>query len=571
MAEWTSLLNDAKRQASEQFEAAWQLHVDRVAEALESGWRENIQRVVDQRFDRLSEELTTANTAYLETEVETQLKQRLDSELEPLVEQRAQERLEAMLEERVAARLGEVLEPAVEERLQQVLAERLAEQLEPEVERRLAEALPQRVEEELAKQLPEKLEAELAPRVQAEVENRLEWEVAFRLAQVMPERVEASVQERLTQLLPERVQEAVAARLSEEVPAAVDAERARLEGEFNPRLEEAKEQIREEVRTETVAKTRDSARRELGLQLSQALRVFRRAHDANEWKEAVLDAVQSFTALSALFLVTKDRFALEGVRGMVGELETSFELEFEEAAAFQNCLQSRDVVVAVRGDSEVSPYVMSLRPDAAPSKCFIFPVTIEDTVAAILYVEPGEQPLEVGAVETLVTAAGLSLGAIRAARAVSSSSLVNIAAAISGDGTEHSVLEPVPVGATVVPNGNGTHAAAAATVAVPERSFSWDALSTEERELHMRAQRFARVQVAEMRLYKDDAVKSGRRDANIYLRLRSEIDEARERYQAQFLDGQETHMRDYLHAELVETLAIDNPQLMGPDYPGALS
>jgi hypothetical protein len=104
---------------------------------------------------------------------------------------------------------------------------------------------------------------------------------------------------------------------------------------------------------------------------------------------------------------------------------------------------------------------------------------------------------------------------------------------------------------------------------LPEKSFSWDDLTQEERDNHMRAQRFARTQVAEMRLYKDDAVKSGRRDSNIYLRLKEEIDTARERYQSQFLDGQ-THMRDYLHAELVETLAIDNPQLMGPDYPGSL-
>ncbi|MFN8687912.1 MAG: hypothetical protein ACK52Z_06635, partial [Acidobacteriota bacterium] len=69
--------------------------------------------------------------------------------------------------------------------------------------------------------------------------------------------------------------------------------------------------------------------------------------------------------------------------------------------------------------------------------------------------------------------------------------------------------------------------------------------------------------------YKDEAVRAGRRDANLYTRLQQEIDEARLRYQMQFLEGQ-NHMRDYLHGELVETLAIDNPQLMGPDYPGPL-
>jgi hypothetical protein len=282
--------------------------------------------------------------------------------------------------------------------------------------------------------------------------------------------------------------------------------------------------------------------------------------------------VAPFCALTALFLVTKDRYTLEGVRGMAGELETIFELEFHEAAAFQNAHESKDLVVSLRGDSEVSPYVMSLRPEIGEGKSYVFPVMVQDQVAALLYIEPKEEePLEIGAIETIVTAAGLGLHSIRAARAVQTSSLVNIATALnpfnggpSEAGFNELRFEPVAVGAAEVAVGaNGV------APVLPDRGFSWDDLTQEERENHMRAQRFARTQVAEMRLYKDEAVKSGRRDGNIYLRLKEEVDAARERYQSQFLDGQ-THMRDYLHAELVETLAIDNPQLMGPDYPGAL-
>lgn len=527
MAEWNSLFEEAQRAAGEQFEAAWKLHVDRVAETLESGWRENIARVVEQRFTSLKEELTAANEQYLSEKVEAEVAARLDGEWE--------------------ARL--------EEHKQQVLNE--------EFEQRVAQEVEQRLAERLEAELPERIDAALREQLDAQVAARLEDEVALRMAQVLPEKVELGVEEKLAALLPERVQETVALRLSEEVPAQVARERAVWEDEFLPMVEKA----REEVRLETAEKTRDAARRELGLQLSQALRVFRRATDGNEWKEAFLDAVQPYCALSALFLVTKDRFSLEGVRGMAGELETGFDLEFEEAAAFYNALESKDVVVAVRSDSEVSPYVMSLRPDATPGKCFLFPVLVQDVVAALLYLEPGEQPLEVGAVETLVNAAGLALTGIRAARAVQTSSLVNIVSAINPEegGVEgHNPFVPAPVG-VATGAGDGSQQVAV----LPERSFNWDDLTQEQRELHMRAQRFARVQVAEMRLYKDDAVKAGRRDSNIYLRLKPEIDEARERYLAQFLDGQ-NHMRDYLHGELVETLAIDNPQLMGPDYPGSL-
>jgi hypothetical protein len=529
MAEWNSLFDETQRLAGEQFEAAWKLHVDRVHETLETGWRDHIARVVEVRFASLKADLTAANEVYLAERIEQEVQIRLDEEWQ--------------------SRLEEFIEQSLNE----------------EFDQRLNEALEAKLAERLEAEMPERIEQAVQQNLEAQVAARLEDEVALRLAQVLPEKIETGVQDRLNQILPERVQEIVSLRLAEEVPVQVALERTAWEEEFLPMVDQA----REEVRVETAEKTRDAARRELGLQLSQALRVFRRANDGVQWKEAFLDALQPYCALSALFLVTRDRFSLEGVRGMLGELETGFDLEFEEAAAFYNSLESKDVVVAVRSDSEVSPYVMSLRPDATPGKCFIFPVLVQDTVAALLYLEPNEEALEVGAVETLVTAAGLTLLGIRAARAVQASSLVSIASAINPIGIEGVPIDPfvqvpVPAGALAI---SGEQSPAVAVVL--ERSFNWDTLSQEQRELHMRAQRFARVQVAEMRLYKDDAVKSGRRDSNIYLRLKGEIDEARERYMSQFLDGQ-PHMRDYLHGELVETLAIDNPQLMGPDYPGPL-
>lgn len=520
------MFDEARRQAGEQFEAAWKLHVDRVAETLESGWRENIASVVEQRFQCLKNEITAANENYLADRLESELRERLNGEWHARIEEHKQ----------------------------------LA--FDEEFQRRVEQEVGARIEDRVSAELSGRVEQTLRERVDAELAARLEAELASRIEELLPQKVEQGVQERLNELLPQQVEETVAERLRVEIPEQLARERALWDEEFMPMVD----RVREETRLETAEKTREAARHELGLQLSQALRVFRQASDGNEWKEVLLDAVQPYCSLCALFLVTKDRFSLKGVRGMAGELETGFELEFEEAAAFQNSLESKDVVVAVRSDSEVSPYVMSLRPDAEPGKCFLFPVLVQDAVAALLYLEPGEQPLEVGAVETLVNSAGLALAGMRAARALQTSSLVNIASAINpvdGAGATVEALLAVPAGAV------GGPVQASQTAVIPERSFSWDDLSHEQRDLHMRAQRFARVQVAEMRLYKDEAVRAGRRDANLYTRLQQEIDEARLRYQMQFLEGQ-NHMRDYLHGELVETLAIDNPQLMGPDYPGPL-
>lgn len=537
MAEWKSLLDDAKLEASEQFKAAWKLHVDKVSDVLESGWRENIARVVEQRFEALKQDITSANEEWLAKQVEERVAARLNDEWEAQIGQQVENRLSAEFDERVSHK--------VEEQMALRLEEEVGARLEQEVQRRVAEILPEKIE----------------AGIQAQLEERLE----------------SAVSDKVVSLLPERVEEVLALRLAEELPGriaqAVAAEKEKWDAEFLPLVDQAKQESAEQATSavaEATAKARNTARHELGQQLGQSLRVLRVASDGVQWRDAVLDAVAPFCTLTALFLVTKDRYTLEGVRGMAGELETIFELEFHEAAAFQNAHESKDLVVSVRGDSEVSPYVMSLRPEVHDGKSYVFPVMVQDQVAALLYIEPKEdQPLEIGAIESIVTASGLALHAIRAARAVQASSLVNIATALNPAEANYGELRFEPVAVGVAEMALGSNGASGVAPVLPERPFSWDDLTQEERENHMRAQRFARTQVAEMRLYKDDAVKSGRRDGNIYLRLKEEVDAARERYQSQFLDGQ-THMRDYLHAELVETLAIDNPQLMGPDYPGPL-
>ena len=90
---------------------------------------------------------------------------------------------------------------------------------------------------------------------------------------------------------------------------------------------------------------------------------------------------------------------------------------------------------------------------------------------------------------------------------------------------------------------------------------AWFELSRPEQELHLKAQRFARVQVAEMRLYKPAAVKDGRARRDLYAVLETEIDNSRKLFQRDYLTATPT-MVDYLHLELVRTLANDEVDLL---------
>jgi hypothetical protein len=98
---------------------------------------------------------------------------------------------------------------------------------------------------------------------------------------------------------------------------------------------------------------------------------------------------------------------------------------------------------------------------------------------------------------------------------------------------------------------------------------AWDDLSAEDQALHLKAQRFARVKVAEYRLFQPDAVRVGREKGDFYSELRASIDPDREKFRQEFVTPSPT-MVDYFHLELIRGLAHEDERLLGPGYPGPI-
>src|SRR5262249_44163780 len=69
-----------------------------------------------------------------------------------------------------------------------------------------------------------------------------------------------------------------------------------------------------------------------------------------------------------------------------------------------------------------------------------------------------------------------------------------------------------------------------APVPAPRKARPWEDLPPDEQQIHLRAQRFARVQAADLRLREPDAVQSGRAQKNLYETLKGQIDAARSAY-----------------------------------------
>lgn len=90
----------------------------------------------------------------------------------------------------------------------------------------------------------------------------------------------------------------------------------------------------------------------------------------------------------------------------------------------------------------------------------------------------------------------------------------------------------------------------------------------DERRLHNDARRFARLLVSEIKLYNENKVREGRSNADLYTRLRDDIDRSRQMYDKRVAPPVAAR-HDYFHQELVNLLAEGDPAKLGHGYPGA--
>ena len=91
--------------------------------------------------------------------------------------------------------------------------------------------------------------------------------------------------------------------------------------------------------------------------------------------------------------------------------------------------------------------------------------------------------------------------------------------------------------------------------------------SEEVQTLRRDAQRFSKLLVSEIVLYNKEMVAEGRKNKDLYQRLRKDIDRSRQTYEKRF-GNTEAKRIDYFHEELLRVLAENDPSLFGSDYPG---
>jgi hypothetical protein len=327
--------------------------------------------------------------------------------------------------------------------------------------------------------------------------------------------LEAQWPERMERVLEETVA-ALAARLDEEHQEALQA------------------------RVQQANRSAQAARRELIQKLNQITRRLRGFEDERQWSNTLVDATRGFCGRAALFLIRDGRLHLETTRNF-DDADLADAVPLDDAPAFAAAVETRDTLVAMRSSGELSDSIAGYIGEG-DDKIYLFPVVAKQEVPGVLFADSGE--VDVDAIELVVAIAGA----------------VHLARPAVPVPMNTPVEELVTIAPAAVPP--------AAPVEKPE-ILSWFTLSREDRELHLRAQRFARVQVAEIRLYQSEKVKNGRTAHDLYTSLQTEIHSAREVFRREFLNASDS-MVDYLHLELVRTLANDDAEVLGHAYPGAM-
>jgi hypothetical protein len=307
-------------------------------------------------------------------------------------------------------------------------------------------------------------------------------------------------------------------------------------------------------------------------------------HSGSTQKEilrGLLDAGSIYASRVALFVVKSGAASGWQARGF-GDDESikDFPLDMANGPA-AHAYQNR--IVAPANIAEMDRRFVKQFGGPENEQILVLPLVLKDKVAALLYADGGsDNLLDASSLEVLVmaTSAWLEVTSLRkqaAQRDMDSvqsmapppaappvqnvSSFPDPFAAHAPRHTAPVVPEPEPAAEVVEVAASANAASAAAAPAADP----FAGLSAEDADTHRKAQRFARLLVDEIKLYNQAKVNEGRRNKDLYDRLKEDIEKSRTTFQKRY-GSTAAATGDYFQKEVVRSLAEDDMSVMGANF-----
>jgi len=396
------------------------------------------------------------------------------------------------------------------------LSEDLEQQVEAEVESRLAAA----IESEVASRVRAAIDTEVATRV----ERSIHTEVQSRLRDAIDGEVKSRVSAAIDTEVATRLAAAIEGEVADRLNAALDSEvEARVAAAIEHEVEERVSAAIDAAVRGAVEAAAEETTRTLSEELDQAVRRLTQSASVEDARTVLVDVTAPFSDCAIVFSIRDGIARAERMRRPASEQNPdgtaeslpSLQIPVSEAASFSAAIQTHDPVVAMNTPNEVSAALIGLFGDNPEQKAYVFPLTVRGETSALLYAAGGVQP---AILEVLAQVGALHLEKLAAeSRAAWAPARTMAAGSAAAGGSElvgisspwrQPEIPPEPAGAAMARKGR----------------LEWWDLSRQDQQLHLSAQRFARVQVAEMRLSKPDALRNGRAQRDIYRGFKEPID-----------------------------------------------
>ena len=358
-----------------------------------------------------------------------------------------------------------------------------------------------------------------------------------------------------------------------------------------PRL---REDIVQRVMVELQPELQPTSAGERGAKPAELLRAISEIHAGSSQKDilrALLDGCARYCGRAALFVV-KGGIATGWQGRGFGEGDTVKDFVLDVSGGLVS--QALEERAAVTGPSaEMDRRFIERFGGPTTPEVTVLPLMLKDKVAALIYGDAGsEGRLDSPALELLVvsTSAWLEVASLRkqslkdggqegTAQTASPVPVQSVPAQTFNDPfAGHSPLhatsaaaapaaarevvaspppEPEPVEEVAVVE--------AKTEPVVAAEVTPEGLSAEDQDVHRKAQRFAKLLVDEIKLYNQAKVSEGRKNHDVYDRLKEDIEKSRATFNKRY-GNTVAASGNYFSNEVVRSLAEDNITMMGANF-----
>ena len=317
--------------------------------------------------------------------------------------------------------------------------------------------------------------------------------------------------------------------------------------------------------------------------LLQAVSAIHAGTTQKEILRALLESTAGYSGRAALFVIKAG--SATGWQGRAfdnNEDLKDFSLDVNSGAPAR-VLQSRGVVAA--GASEMDPRFISQFGAPAEDQVLLLPLRLKDKVAALVYADAGTRAggaIDAPALELLVsaTSAWLEVASLRKQAAKEGATeaekfeappvqtVSSFSDPFAAHAPKHAAAAPAAVDEPAMAEATAEIVSAPASMAAAAAAPATDSfahMSTEDADLHRKAQRFARLLMDEIKLYNQAKVAEGRKHKDLYDRLKEDIDKSRSTYHKRY-GNTVAASADYFSTELIRSLAEDDVSLLGPNF-----